>query len=424
VTPGHRFPLLKKAELSFLGAGVLAALVAAAQAPGPVSISEKARQLHFSAIVVDTHSDTPQRMVFDKFDLGHRDADGHVDIPRMREGGLDAAFFSIWVPSTLTGPPAVKQALRQIDAVREQVRLHPGDLVLAVTVADIRRAKAEKKIAALMGMEGGHMIDDDLGLLRLYATLGVRYLTLTHFLNNNWADSSTDKPKHNGLTPFGKDVVRELNRLGVMVDISHVSDKTFYDALQLTKAPVIASHSSCRAISDHPRNMNDEMLRAVARNGGVVMINFEITFLSQTYRDATKAQDITAFERKFAETCGSNLACMILAGNRLARQMMTEGKLPKVTWEAIIEHIDHAAKVAGVDHVGLGSDFDGATMPFGMDDASMLPRITDALLKKGYSEKDVEKILGGNLLRVMAEVERVGREIQAGNRKPPAKAAK
>jgi membrane dipeptidase len=253
-------------------------------------------------------------------------------------------------------------------------------------------------------------------VLRLFHTLGVRYMTLTHFLNNNWADSSTDKPKHNGLTAFGKDVVREMNRLGMMVDISHVSDKTFYDAVALTKAPVIASHSSVRAICAHRRNMNDEMLRAVAKNGGVVMINYEISFLSEEYRKAVDIQDMTIIERQFAEKCGTNLSCMILTGNREARRRMMAGELPKVNWEKIIEHIEHVVRVAGVDHVGLGSDFDGATMPFGMDDASMLPRITDTLLKKGYSEADVEKILGGNLLRVMERVEQVSREmkVQAG----------
>lgn len=384
------------------------------QSPGDGAVSERARSLHMRAIVVDTHSDTPQRMVFDKFDMGHRDADGHVDIPRMREGGLDAPFFSIWVSSTITGPEAVKRALQQIDAVREQVRRHPDDLLLATTVGDIRRAHQQGKIAALMGMEGGHMIDDDLGLLRLYAALGVRYLTLTHFLNNNWADSSTDKPKHNGLTAFGKEVVRELNRLGVMVDISHVADKTFYDALAVTKAPVIASHSSCRAICNHRRNMNDDMIRALAKNGGVMMINYEVSFLSEEYRAATNVQDMTVIERQFEQQCGKNMSCQILLGNRMARQAMTDGKLPKVSWEKIIEHIDHAVKVGGVDHVGLGSDFDGATMPFGMDDASMMPKITQALLDKGYSERDIEKILGGNLLRVMEQAERVSREMRRG----------
>lgn len=375
------------------------------------AVSERARQLHMRALVVDTHSDTPQRMVFDGFDLGARDADGHVDIPRMREGGLDAPFFSIWVPSSVTGPLAVKRALQQIDAVREQTRRHPRHLVLATTVAEIRDAHQQGKIAALMGVEGGHMIDDDLGVLRLFHALGVRYMTLTHFLNNNWADSSTDKPRHNGLTAFGKDVVREMNRLGMMVDISHVSDKTFYDAVALSKAPVIASHSSVRAICAHPRNMSDDMLRAVARNGGVVMINFELSFLSEEYRKALNIQDMTVIERQFAAKCGANLSCMILEGNREARRKMEEGTLPKVSWEKIIEHIEHVIKVAGVDHVGLGSDFDGATMPYGMDDASMLPRITQALLDKGYAEKDIEKVLGGNLLRVMERVEQVSREI-------------
>src|SRR5919201_696983 len=262
-----------------------------------VSVSARAKQLHDRAIVVDSHDDTTQRLLFDKsFDISVRHKDGHIDVPRMREGGLDAIFFSIWVPSDVTGPPAVKRALDLIDCVREAARLHPNDLMLATTAADIRRAAAEHKIAALMGMEGGHMIDDDLGLLRMYAALGVRYLTLTHFLNNNWADSSTDKPVHNGLTAFGKEVVGELNRLGVMVDISHVADKTFYDALEVTRAPVIASHSSCRVISDHPRNMSDDMMRALAKNGGVIMINYEASFLSQEYRDAARAQgrDVTS----------------------------------------------------------------------------------------------------------------------------------
>ena len=372
-------------------------------------MSPRARQVHERAIVIDSHDDTTQRLIFDKtFDLAKRNADGNVDIPRMREGGLDALFFSIWVPSDVTGPTAIKRALDQIDAVREAVRRHPNDLLLATTADGIRRAVAEHKIAALMGMEGGHMIDDDVRVLRDYAALGVRYLTLTHFKNNAWADSSTDKPAHNGLTAFGKDVVRELNRLGVMVDISHVADKTFYDALAVTRAPVIASHSSCRVLSNHPRNMTDDMLRALAKNGGVVMINYHVSFLSDAFRVASErlAGDVAAQLKAMSDKCGGDEACAILQGARADREMMQAGKLPKVGWEAIVEHIDHAAKVAGVDHVGLGSDFDGATMPFGMEDASMLPRITDALIKKGYSDADVAKILGGNILRVMEQVEK------------------
>jgi membrane dipeptidase len=390
--------------------GVLAASsIAVAQMPAE-SVSPRARQLHERAIVIDSHDDTTQRLLYEKgFDIAGRHADGNVDIPRMREGGLDALFFSIWIPSEVTGPAAVKRALDLIDSVREAARTHPDDLVLATTAADIRKAAAAHKIAALMGMEGGHMIDNDLGALRQYAALGVRYLTLTHFKNNDWADSSTDTPAHNGLTPFGKAVVRELNRLGVMVDISHVADKTFYDALAVTTVPVIASHSSCRAIDRHPRNMTDDMLRALAKNGGVVQINYEISFLSEEYRAAKKPADVQAQLDAAAKRCGDNEACSTMEEAKIARAAMQAGKLPKVTWEKIIEHIDHAVKVAGVDHVGLGSDFDGATMPLGMDDVSQLPRITDALLKKGYSEQDVEKILGGNLLRVMEEVERASR---------------
>jgi len=383
-------------------------LVATQSAPGDAAISPRAKQLHERAVVIDTHDDTTQRLVGDKaFNIGARNSTGNIDIPRMREGGLDAIFFSIWMDGKITGPVAVKRALDQIDAVREAVRTHPNDLMLATTAADIRRAAAAKKIAALMGVEGGHMIDNDLGVLRTFAALGVRYLTLTHSLNTPWADSSGDKPEHDGLTPFGKDVVRELNRLGVMVDISHVADKTFFDALETTRAPVVASHSSARAISKAPRNMTDDMLRAVAKNGGVVMVNYHAAFLSEEFRTAPRSPALQARIDAVAKQCGDNEACSIREGERVNHEAMASGELPKVTWEKIVEHIDHIAKVAGVDYVGLGSDFDGATMPIGMEDVSKLPKITDALLKKGYSDADVEKILGGNILRVMEAVERV-----------------
>jgi membrane dipeptidase len=377
---------------------------------GPADgVSARAKQLHERAIVIDTHADTTQRLFFDKtFDISIRQKNGNIDVPRMREGGLDALFFSIWVPSDVTGPPAVKRAMDLIDAAREAARLHPDQLMLATTAADVRRAVAEHKIAVLMGMEGGHMIDDDMRLLRNYAALGVRYMTLTHFKNNNWADSSTDKPAHNGLTAFGRDVVREMNRLGMMVDISHVADKTFADVLAITKAPVIASHSSSRAIANHPRNMTDDMLRAVAKNGGVVMINYHAAFLSEEFRVASekKSGNVVQSMAAMSKKCGGNEACTTMESERMDREAMANGTLPKVTWEKIIEHIDHAVKVAGADHVGLGSDFDGATMPLGMEDASKLPKITDALLKNGYSDANIVKILGGNILRVMEQVER------------------
>ena len=370
-------------------------------------ISPRAKKLHFESIVVDTHDDTTQRLLTPGFDIGVRHTDGGIDIPRMREGGLGAIFFSIWMSGTITGPEAVKRSLDQIDTVRQMVRTHPKDLSLCTTAAEVRHAHADGKIAVLMGVEGGHMIDNDLEVLRSYAALGVRYMTLTHYLDNEWADSSTDKPAHNGLTDFGKDVVREMNRQGMMVDISHVADKTFYDALAISQAPMIASHSSCRALCDHPRNMTDEMIKALASKGGVIQINYHIGFLSQEYRDATKANpDLDKqMQAEIEKRCGKDEDCQLREGDNLVREAVNAGKLPRVGWEKIIDHIDHAVKLVGAEHVGLGSDFDGANMPFGMESAADLPKITDALLKKGYSEADIRKILGENTLRVMEQVE-------------------
>jgi membrane dipeptidase len=372
-------------------------------------ISARARKLHFWSIVVDTHDDTTQRLLDGKFDLGTRSSIGSIDIPRMKEGGLGAIFFSIWIPSKITGPEAVNRAITQIDAIREQVRKHPNNLVLATTAAEVRDARKQGKIAALMGVEGGHMINSNLGVLRSYAALGVRYMTLTHTGNDEWADASTDRPVHNGLTDFGKEVVREMNRLGVIVDISHVSDKTFYDALEVSKAPLLASHSSCRAICDTPRNMTDQMMKDLAARGGVVQINYHVGFLSQEFRDAEKANpEINkAISAEIMNRCGEKEGCVLIEGDRITREYVEQGKLPRVDFIRIIEHIEHAVKVAGIDHVGLGSDFDGANMPYGMEDATKLPKITEALLQKGYSEGDVKKILGENTLRVMTEVERV-----------------
>jgi membrane dipeptidase len=376
-------------------------------------VSSKAQTLHDNSIVVDTHDDTTQRLLDPKFDLGASHGNGSIDIPRMRKGGLNAIFFSIWVSGSVTGPIAVKRALDQIAAVREQVRLHPNDLVLATTAEDVRRAKAAGKIAVLMGVEGGHMIDDDLAVLRDFAALGVRYMTLTHMLNTNWADSSTDTAAHNGLTDFGKEVVREMNRLGVMVDISHVSDKTFYDVLATSIAPVIASHSSCRALCDAPRNMTDDMIKALGAKGGVIQINYHIGFLSQQFHDAQKANPELGktIEAEAKKRCGDNEACQLVETENVVREYVAQGKLPRVDWTAIIDHIDHAVKLAGAEHVGLGSDFDGANMPFGMEDASHLPQITNALLAKGYSEADIKNILGGNTLRLMQQVENTSKQM-------------
>ena len=364
-----------------------------AQAPAQKKAAEssaaRAARIHKEAIVVDTHIDTTMMLGREGWDfmVRHQSVKGedsnHVDLPRAKEGGLAAAFFSIYMPGTITGPEAVKRSLILIDHVRSLAEKHPNEIVLATTAAEVRAAHQAGKFAALMGMEGGHMIDDSLAVLRDYQRLGVRYLTLSHSVNTNWSDSSGDTPKHNGLTDFGKDVVRELNRLGMLVDISHVSDKTFWDALETSKAPLVASHSSLRSISGHPRNMTDDMIRALGGKGGVIMINYSRSFLSDELYQA-----------------GLNNVPM--------------AQRPTVSWEKIVEHIDHAAKLVGATHVGLGSDFDGTTVPDGMDDVSMLPKITAALLDKGYSEQDVKNILGENILRLLEKVDAIGKEIRAG----------
>lgn len=257
------------------------------------------------------------------------------------------------------------------------------------------------------------MINDDLKNVDEFAALGVRYMTLTHMLNTNWADSSTDKPAHNGLTDFGKQVVLEMNRVGMMVDVSHIADKTFYDVLATSQAPVLASHSSCRALDDMPRNMTDDMIKALAAKGGVIQINYHVGFLSQEYATAAKANPeiFKAIGLETKKRCGDDEACQLIESDKLVREYVAQGKLPKVDWTKIIDHIDHAVKLVGADHVGLGSDFDGADMPYGMEDASHLPQITNALLEKGYSEGDITKILGGNTLRVMQEVEAASKKM-------------
>jgi membrane dipeptidase len=372
------------------------------------AIAVRARKLHFSSLVVDTHADTTQRLLGGRFDLAARDARGSIDIPRMREGGLGAIFFAIWIPSKIKGLQAVDRAFKQIAAVREQVRRHASDLVLAATAEEIRAAHAQDKIAVLIGIEGGQMINSDLDVLRQFATLGARYMTLTHTGNVEWADSSGTAPLHNGLTPFGKEVIREMNRLGMMVDVSHVSDKTFYDVLEISDAPVIATHSSSRAICDAPRNLSDDMIKALAAKGGVIQINYHVAFLSQEFRDAelNDPQINKSIESEVYKICGDDEACELIEGDRLTREYVQQGKLPRVEWSKIIEHIDHAVKLVGAGNVGLGSDFDGANMPYGMEDATQLPKITEALLRRGYSEDDVKKILGENTLRVMADVEK------------------
>ena len=385
------------------------ALLGSLSATSEDGLSPRVAELHRRAIVVDTHIDTPQRLLDEGLDLAPRDAYGHIDLPRMKEGGLDAAFFSIWVdPRKHKDDGAVERALQLIATVYEQVERHPNDLLLARTAGDIRRAHREGKVALLMGLEGGHPIEDNLRILRTYAELGVRYMTLTHSINNNWGDSSTDEPVHDGLTDFGKQVVRELNRLGIIVDISHVSDKTFYDALEVTQAPVIASHSSCRALVGIPRNMSDDLLRAVAKNGGVVQIAFGCWFVEPTYDSFFDSIEEERKQRRaeIDRTYPNDPRQAAAKKYELDAEYIRKAK--RGSLDSVLDHIDHAIQVAGVDHVGYGSDFDGVScLPEGMDDVTFLPALTQALADRGYSDEDILKILGGNTLRVMEAVERV-----------------
>lgn len=369
------------------------------------------------AIVIDTHADTPQMILDDAYDLADPSSQFMISIPKVQNGHLDAEFFSIWVDVDWPPQDLIHRALDLIDAVDEQVARHATALELAQGADDVVRIHRAGKIAVLMGLEGGHIIEDDLRMLDIYYRLGVRYTTLTHTKNTKWADSSTDKPQWNGLTDFGRQVVERMNRLGMMVDISHVADKTFYDVLSTTKAPVIASHSSCRAISAQPRNMTDDMIQALGKNGGVMDINFYSVFLDPTYASAHAAiskeadAEVKAAREQQAKE-GKRLS--YAQENEIRRRY--EARLPTPSFERIADHIDHAVQVAGVDHVGLGSDFDGVdSIPRGMEDASRIPNLVVELARRGYKEDDLVKILGGNLLRVMRQVEGVSRALQPTN---------
>ena len=387
------------------------------------TITPKAQKIHDSAIIVDTHADTPQRFLDDNYDIGSTDPKdpAHISLDKARAGNLGAEFFSIWVePETNQGHFA-RHTLDLIDSVYEQAARHPDRMMMAFSAADIERAHREHKLAALLGIEGGHSLENDIRLLRDYYRLGVRYMTLSWSNTNEFADSSgdIDDPKiehHNGLTEGGKQIVLEMNRLGMLVDISHVADKTFYDTIAVTKAPVIASHSSARALTNHPRNMTDDMLRAVAKNGGVVQVNFYNAFIDETYRkaaDAQKKDRETAVKAYIDQLKAAGKTVTYLDSERIEREWAA--KIPRPPLSALIDHIDHIAKVAGIDHVGLGSDFDGVSgaTPQGLDSAVDLPKITQALVDRGYSADDIHKILGGNLLRVFREAERTSREMQA-----------
>ncbi|HVJ07551.1 MAG TPA: dipeptidase [Acidisarcina sp.] len=380
--------------------------------------------VHHAAIVIDTHADTTQRFLDESWNFGDPLKGGSLNLESARTGNLGAQFFSIWVdPEAFKGQYA-HRTLALMDAVYQQTAKYPEQMRMAYSADDIVAAHRQHKLAALMGVEGGHSIEDNLGLLRDYYRLGARYMTLTWANSTDWADSSGDytdaKIPHTkeGLTEFGKDVVYEMNRLGMMVDISHVADKTFYRTLVISRAPVIASHSSARALCDSPRNMTDEMLRAVAVNDGVVMVNFYSAFLSQDFRNAMQAQAperekaINALKEKYkAEGKPIDTQALDALNKEYA------ARIPRPPFHILIDHIDHIAKVAGVDHVGLGSDFDGVdSLPEGLDSAADLPKITHSLMARGYTAADCDKMLGGNLLRVFRQVEAVSHQLQSEQR--------
>ena len=384
------------------------------------SEQERAARIHREATVIDTHSDTTFRFQEDDWDFGqrHSKSDSHMDLPRIREGGLDVQFWSIYTGKAEAPGEAMRIALERIDAVYRLIARYPDDMGLATTVAEIRSLVAAGKLASLMGVEGGHMMEDNLAVLRTFHRLGARYMTLTHSFHTNWADSSgtstLPKPVHAGLTKFGEQVVREMNRLGMMVDVSHVSDETFSDVLRVSRAPVIASHSSCRAVADHIRNMDDDMLRALAKNGGVIMINFYPAYIDEEASRATKAyfeKWKSAFAAMKAEH-GQDFPAL----GQARRTHFAAHPVPQTSLDVLLDHFDHATRIAGVDHVGIGADWDGVpSMPRDMEDVSHLPRLTAGLLARGHSEKVVRKVLGENLLRVMEQVESIAQEIGPKN---------
>jgi membrane dipeptidase len=387
---------------------------------GPQGVATGWQAIHNSALVVDTHADTPGRFVDENFDLSQDAGNGYIDFNKIKAGNLGAEFFSIWVDPKAFKGQEIKRALDMIDSVYEQARRHPDKMMMAFSMRDIYAAHRQHKLAALMGVEGGHAIQGDIRVLRDYYRLGVRYMTLTWSNTNELGDSSGDfnnqeVEHHNGITDFGRQVVREMNRMGMIVDISHVADRTMFQALATSRAPVIASHSSARALTNVPRNMTDDMLVELARNGGVAQVNFYCGFISQKWVDQSKKlaeekdPDYERVQKLFMQPRTAQMTQELYEA-----EITLQKKLPRPPLSDLIDHIDHMVKIAGVDHVGIGSDFDGIDCsPAGIDSVADLPKITQALVQRGYKPADIQKILGGNLLRVFAEVEKTAKVIQA-----------
>ena len=393
---------------------------AVAQSAASKPATSSWQSIHNSALIIDTHADTPGRFVDENFDLAQDAGRGYVDFNKIKAGNLGAEFFSIWVDPKAFKGQEIKRALDMIDSIYQQAQRHPDRMVMAFSTQDILAAHRQHKLAALMGLEGGHAIQGDMRVLRDYYRLGVRYLTLTWSNTNELGDSSGDLDNkdvehHDGITDFGRQVVREMNRMGMIVDISHVADRTMFQALATSRAPVIASHSSARALTNVPRNMTDDMLVALARNGGVAQVNFYCGFISQKWVDQSKklaAEKDPDYER--VQSLFTSKRTPQMTQELYQAEAVLEKKLPRPPLSELMDHIDHMVKIAGVDHVGIGSDFDGIDCsPAGIDSVADLPKITQALVERGYRPGDIQKILGGNLMRVFTEVEKTARVIQA-----------
>jgi membrane dipeptidase len=398
-------------RLSLNALALLAAMISPTLADDPPIVSERARKIHESGMLFDGHNDLPWRlrtlndMAIEKLDLSKRLASGETDIPRLREGGVKAQFWSVYIPSDHENP--ARTVIEQIDLVHRLVDRYPDDLAMAYTADDVERIVKGGRIASLIGIEGGVAIEDDLAQLRMFAKLGARYMTLTHNKTLAWADAATDDPKHDGLTPFGERVVREMNRVGMLVDISHIAPSTMQDVIRVSKAPIIASHSSARAVSDHPRNVPDVILKELPKNGGVIMVNFFPGFIVP--EAGQQWQERRAIRTKFTDDAAYRKA--------IAEYNETHKSPRKGTIKDVADHIDHIVKVAGIDHVGIGSDFDGITsVPIGLEDVSTYPRLTQELLDRGYNETDIHKILGGNILRAFRRSGEVAAELQKTTR--------
>ena len=421
-----------RSSARLIAAGALALLLAAAQAAHAATEAERVERVLAQTPLIDGHNDLPWEIRarfggdLTRIDLSASTAalpappDGAplmTDIPRLRTGRVGAQFWSVWIPVATRGPEAVQMTLEQIDLVKAMCARYPADLAMAFTAADINRVHKAHRIASLIGVEGGHQINNSLAVLRAYYDAGARYMTLTHSSNTDWADSATDTPAHHGLTPFGREVVREMNRLGMLVDLAHVSADTMRAALTVTEAPVIFSHSSARALVDHPRDVPDDVLQLVAKNDGVVMVNFAPGYVSEARRRWDADRDAEQARYNSPPFGGLYIGQPERMAAALAAWEQAHPK-PRATIGDVADHLEHIRKVAGVDHVGMGSDFDGIPeTPVGLEAVDKFPALLAQLARRGWSDAELAKVAGANLLRVMGQAEAVSARLRAA--RPP-----